>query len=68
MEIKDILKELIVAANASLNHSGAPENFDLEEMIETLEGYYEELDYIGEFTYYEDEINDDFFDDDDDWN
>jgi len=30
MEIKDILKELILAANTELNHNGHPDNFDLK--------------------------------------
>jgi hypothetical protein len=65
MEIKDILKELIIAANASQNNNGQPENFDLDEFIYTLESYYEELDEVGEFVYYEDSIDDMFIDDDD---
>jgi hypothetical protein len=59
MEIKDILKELIVAANATLSHNGHPENFDLEDFISTLEAYYEDLDDVGEFTYYG-EVEDDY--------
>ena len=54
MEIKDILSELITVATNQLAERGNPENFDLEELIETLESYYEELDEIGEFFYYED--------------
>jgi len=66
MEIKDILKELITAANATYNHSGQPENFDLEDFITTIESYYHELDDLGEF-YYEDESNfsdEGYYDDD----
>jgi len=55
MEIKDILSELITVTTNQLAERGNPENFDLEELIETLESYYEELDEIGEFYYYEDE-------------
>jgi hypothetical protein len=65
MEIKDLLKELIIAANASQNNNGQPENFDLDEFIYTLESYYEELDEVGEFVYYEDSIDDGYMDDDD---
>jgi hypothetical protein len=54
MEIKDILSELITVSTNVLNERGAPENFDLEELIQTLEDYYEELDEIGEFIYFED--------------
>ena len=68
MEIKDILKELIIASSTELNHNGHPENFDLEEFIYTLESYYEELDDIGEFirndeSAFDDEFMDDDFDD-----
>ena len=66
MEIKDIIKELIASANATLNHSGQPENFDLEDFISVMESYYKELDDLGEF-YYEDETNfsdDGYYDDD----
>jgi pantothenate kinase len=54
MEIKDILSELITVSTNVLNERGVPENFDLEEFIQTLENYYEELDEIGEFIYFED--------------
>ena len=54
MEIKDILSELITVSTNVLNERGVPENFDLEELIQTLENYYEELDEIGEFIYFED--------------
>jgi pantothenate kinase len=54
MEIKDILSELITVSTNLLNERGNPENFDLEEFIQTLENYYEELDEIGEFIYFED--------------
>jgi pantothenate kinase len=49
MEIKDILSELITVATNVLNEKGAPENFDLESFISTMEDYYEELDEIGAF-------------------
>ena len=65
MEIKDILSELITVATSALNERGCPENFDLEDLIETLESYYEELDEIGEFTYLDDEDGYDFDDDED---
>ena len=65
MEIKDILSELITVATSTLNERGCPENFDLEDLIETLESYYEELDEIGEFTYLDDEDGYDFDDDED---
>jgi hypothetical protein len=55
MEIKDILSELITVSTNVLNERNSPENFDLEEFIQTLENYYEELDEIGEFIYFEDE-------------
>lgn len=55
MEIKDILSELITVATSALNERGVPENFDLEDFIDTLESYYEELDEIDEFMYYDDE-------------
>ena len=64
MEIKDILSELITVANNAMNERGCPENFDLEDFISTLEDYYEELDEIGEFIYY-DEDGYDFSDEDD---
>jgi hypothetical protein len=55
MEIKDILSELITVANNAMNERGCPENFDLEDFISTLEDYYEELDEIGEFIYYDED-------------
>jgi hypothetical protein len=55
MEIKDILSELITVTTNALNERGVPENFDLEDFIDTLESYYEELDEIDEFMYYDDE-------------
>jgi pantothenate kinase len=55
MEIKDILSELITVATNTLNERGTPENFDLEEFLDVLESYYEELDEIDEFMYYDDE-------------
>jgi hypothetical protein len=61
MEIKDILSELITVSTNVLNERGVPENFDLEEFIQTLENYYEELDEIGEFIYFED--GEDMYDD-----
>jgi hypothetical protein len=67
MEIKDILKELILAANTELNHNGHPDNFDLEEFIYTLESYYEELDDLGELVYSESSLDEDFMDNDDDY-
>jgi hypothetical protein len=60
MEIKDILSELITVATSALNERGVPENFDLEDFIDTLESYYEELDEIDEFMYYDDEDKDGF--------
>jgi len=65
MEIKDILSELITVVTNQLGERGNPENFDLEELIETLESYYEELDEIGEFYYYEDEDEGYDFEDED---
>ena len=67
MEIKDILSELITVATNQLSERGNPDNFDLEELLETLESYYEELDEIGEFLYYsdEDDLNSWDIDDDD---
>jgi hypothetical protein len=53
MEIKDILSELITVANNAMSERGCPENFDLEDFISTLEDYYEDLDEIGEFMYYD---------------
>ena len=67
MEIKDVLKELILAANTELNHNGHPDNFDLEEFIYTLESYYEELDDLGELIYSESSLDEDFMDNDDDY-
>jgi hypothetical protein len=57
MEIKDILSELITVSTNLLNERSNPENFDLEEFIQTLENYYEELDEIGEFVYLDDSDN-----------
>jgi len=54
MEIKDILSELITVSINTLNERGVPENFDLEDFIDTLESYYKELDEIDEFMYYDD--------------
>ena len=54
MEIKDILKELVISATSTFNQNGQPENFDLEDFISAIESYYRELDDLGEF-YYEDE-------------
>jgi len=62
MEIKDILSELITVATATLNERGCPENFDLEDFINAIEDYYEELDEIGEFTYLDDKDEYDFSD------
>ena len=67
MEIKDILSELITVATSALNERGVPENFDLEDFIDTLESYYSELDEIGEFMYIDDEDGYDFSDDEDDY-
>jgi pantothenate kinase len=64
MEIKDILSELITVATNTLNERGAPENFDLEDFIDTLESYYEELDEIDEFMYYDDKDEYNFNEDD----
>lgn len=65
MEIKDILSELITVATAALNERGCPENFDLEDFIDTLETYYSDLDEIGEF-YFEDDLEKGYeFDDED---
>ena len=66
MEIKDILSELITVSINTLNERGVPENFDLEDFIDTLESYYEELDEIDEFIYYDDEDEDGFSNDWDD--
>jgi hypothetical protein len=65
MEIKDILSELITVATSALNEHGVPENFDLEDFIDTLESYYSELDEISEFVYIDDEEGYDFSDDED---
>jgi hypothetical protein len=65
MEIKDILSELITVATSALNEHGVPENFDLEDFIDTLESYYSELDEISEFVYIDDEDGYDFSDDED---
>jgi hypothetical protein len=46
-----------------LNEKGAPENFDLEDFITTMEDYYEELDEIGAF-HFEDEGDGYEFDED----
>jgi hypothetical protein len=54
MEIKDILSELITVSTNLLNERGNPDNFDLEELIQTLENYYEELDELGEFHFLDD--------------
>jgi hypothetical protein len=67
MEIKDILSELITVATSALNERGCPENFDLEDFIDTLESYYSELDEIGEFYFLDEEDKYDFSDDDDDY-
>jgi len=64
MEIKEILSELILVAQNSLNENGQPENFDLEDFVYQLEGYHQELDEIGEFYY---EGNDEWVDDDNDY-
>ncbi len=65
MEIKDILSELITVATNVLNEKGHPENFDLEDFIDTLETYYSDLDEIGEFYFEgEDEENYDWDEDD----
>lgn len=65
MEIKDILSELITVATNVLNEKGQPENFDLEDFIQTMEDYYTELDDLGEFYFVGDEDNGYDFDDDD---
>ena len=67
MEIKDILSELITVATNTLSERGVPENFDLEDFIDTLESYYEELDEIGEFYYLDDEDEGYDFDDDENY-
>ena len=65
MEIKDILSELITVANNIISERGCPENFDLEDFIDTMESYYEDLDELGEFYYLDDEDGYDFSDEDD---
>ncbi len=65
MEIKDILSELITVATNVLNEKGQPENFDLEDFIQTMEDYYTELDDLGEFYFVDDEDNGYDFDEDD---
>jgi hypothetical protein len=67
MEIKDILSELITVATSALNERGVPENFDLEDFIDTLESYYSELDEIGEFVYIDDKDEYNFSDDEDNY-
>lgn len=67
MEIKDILSELITVTTNTLHERGVPENFDLEDFIDTLESYYSELDEISEFVYIDDEDGYDFSDDEDDY-
>jgi hypothetical protein len=67
MEIKDILSELITVTTNALNERGVPENFDLEDFIDTLESYYSELDEISEFVYIDDEDRYNFSDDEDDY-
>jgi pantothenate kinase len=66
MEIKDILSELITVATNVLNEKGQPDNFDLEDFIQTLEDYYTELDEIGEF-YFEDDVEEGYDWDEDDY-
>ena len=66
-EIKDILSELIAVSTNIFNEYGVPDNFDLEEFINTLEVYHDELDEIGEFYYYDNNESNDTFDDDDDF-
>ena len=65
MEIKDILSELITVATNVMNEKGQPENFDLEDFIQTMEDYYTELDDLGEFYFLGDEENGYDFDEDD---
>jgi hypothetical protein len=55
MEIKDILAELITVATNAFSEKGQPDNFDLEDFIQTMEDYYEELDEVGEFYFESDE-------------
>ena len=66
MEIKDILSELIQVATNVLNEKGNPENFDLEDFIDTLETYYSDLDEIGEF-YFEGDMEEGYDWDDDNY-
>ena len=54
MEIKDILSELITVSTNLLNERSNPDNFDLEEFIQVLETFYEELDELGEFHFIDD--------------
>jgi hypothetical protein len=67
MEIKDILSELITVATNTMNEKGQPENFDLEDFIQTMEDYYTELDDLGEFYFLGDEGEGYDFDGDDDY-
>jgi pantothenate kinase len=67
MEIKDILSELITVATNVMNEKGQPENFDLEDFIQTMENYYSELDDLGEFYFENDMENGYDFDGDDDY-
>ena len=54
MEIKEQLSELINTINNIIYEKGIPNNFDLEDFLSTLEGYYQELDDIGELFFIED--------------
>ena len=67
MEIKDILSELITVATNTMNEKGQPENFDLEDFIQTMEDYYTELDDLGEFYFLGDEGEGYDFESDDDY-
>ena len=67
MEIKDILSELITVSINTMNVRGCPENFDLEDFIDTLEDYYGDLDEIGEFVYLDDKEEYDFSEDEDEY-
>jgi len=67
MEIKDILSELITVATNTMNEKGQPENFDLEDFIQTMEDYYTELDDLGEFYFLGDEGEGYDFEGDDDY-
>ena len=67
MEIIDILSELITVATNTMNEKGQPENFDLEDFIQTMENYYSELDDLGEFYFENDMENGYDFDGDDDY-